>query len=326
MPLHPSEALFDQSSTLPVLPIVDHYCGNLRFAAKALEIQKQHGEKMDVTLDLEDGAPRGQERELRDSFVGMLNEKSHNPKLMGLRVHEPSSAFFKEDLEVVLAEAGTLIRYITIPKPLDYKESLHAVTTIEQIASKCGLSTIPGLRILIETQVAVRDVWQIATLPYLEGLDFGCMDFVSSHGGALDESCMHSPEQFTHALLRRVKTEICAAALAHNLIPSHNVTVDFTDDAVVRSDATIANREFGFLRMWSIHPSQITPIIEAMSPSSELLKKATEVITAGEAANWGPARVHDRLHDRASYRYYWQILSRARMQNIAISASAERWF
>ena len=36
-----------------------------------------------------------------------------------------------------------------------------------------------------------------------------------------------------------------------------------------------------------------------------------EIITAAQVAHWAPIRHRDTLHDRASYRYFWQVLERA---------------
>ena len=77
---------------------------------------------------------------------------------------------------------------------------------------------------------------------------------------------MRSPGQFTHPLIVRAKCEIAAAALGNGIVPSHNVTTEFRDAAVVADDARRARLEFGYLRMWSIHPNQIQPIVEAMRP------------------------------------------------------------
>ena len=35
---------------------------------------------------------------------------------------------------------------------------------------------------------------------------------------------------------------------------------------------------------------------------------AIEIVSAAQAARWAPIRHHDVLHDRASYRYFWQVL------------------
>jgi citrate lyase subunit beta/citryl-CoA lyase len=44
------------------------------------------------------------------------------------------------------------------------------------------------------------------------------------------------------------------------------VSLDLKNPYSVFRDAFRARTEFGFLRMWSIHPSQIKPIVDAMKP------------------------------------------------------------
>jgi citrate lyase subunit beta/citryl-CoA lyase len=63
--------------------------------------------------------------------------------------------------------------------------------------------------------------------------------------------------------------------------------------------------------MWSIHPNQIRPIVEAFAPTAAEVDEALEIVAAAQAASWAPIRHRDTLHDRASYRYYWQVIERA---------------
>jgi len=81
--------------------------------------------------------------------------------------------------------------------------------------------------------------------------------------------------------------------------------------SVVANDAARARNEFGYTRMWSIHPDQIRPIVEAFSPRAEEIALAAEILLGAQRAQWGPTRHGDTLHDRASYRYYWAVLRRA---------------
>jgi citrate lyase subunit beta/citryl-CoA lyase len=69
--------------------------------------------------------------------------------------------------------------------------------------------------------------------------------------------------------------------------------------------------------MWSIHPAQIRPIVEAFSPSTAEIDTAIEIITAAQAADWAPIRHRDTLHDRASFRYFWHVLERAHRTSYA---------
>ena len=163
-----------------------------------------------------------------------------------------------------------------------------------------------------------------AALDRVESLDFGLMDFVSGHHGAIPGSAMRSPGQFEHPLVTRAKCDISAAALANGVVPSHNVTTELKDIDYIRRDAERARKEFGYLRMWSIHPNQIVPIIEAMRPDFTEVEEAAEILIAAQDKHWGPIQHAGKLHDRASYRYYWELLKRARSTGMKIPDEASR--
>jgi citrate lyase subunit beta/citryl-CoA lyase len=148
------------------------------------------------------------------------------------------------------------------------------------------------------------------------------MDFVSAHHGAIPASAMRSPHQFDHALLHRAKAETVAAALANGIVPAHNVTLELKDTDFIYNDAKRAHDEFGFLRQWSIYPAQIEPITRAMAPSHDEVEEAQAILLKAYAADWGPIQHEGNLHDRATYRYYWEQLQRARIQNVQLSQEA----
>ena len=116
------------------------------------------------------------------------------------------------------------------------------------------------------------------------------MDFVSAHHGAIPDSAMRSPGQFEHPLVRRAKLEIAAACHAHGKTPSHNVTTEVRDMSVVAADAR-ARDEFAFTRMWSIHPAQIRPIVDAFAPRTDEVALAAEILLAAQAADCRRATV-----------------------------------
>jgi len=137
---------------------------------------------------------------------------------------------------------------------------------------------------------------------------------------------MDSPGQFEHPLLQRAKGETAAAALAHAVVPTHGVTRALDDPEIVYADARRARAEFGFLRMWSIHPSQIEPILRAMQPAAAEIDMAAAVLAAAQDADWAPIRVGDGLHDRGSYRYCWSVLRQARAAGATLPTAAAAFF
>jgi citrate lyase subunit beta/citryl-CoA lyase len=309
-------APLEMSHTLPDIAPCEHIAGNEKFVRKALALQGRyvgpHGRSlMDITLDLEDGAPIGQEEPLRDFFAAMLLSHENSFKQVGVRVHAPQSAEIGRDLEAILGRAGAHVSYITVPKVRSAREVLWISGLIEHHLRRAGISRRIPLHLLVETPEALESLDELSRLPQVESLDFGLMDFISHLGGAIPADCMRSPGQFDHKLVALAKSRIALAALGAGKIANHNVTVDVKDPETAYADAYRARHEFGYLRMWSIHPEQIDPIIKGMTPSREEIDEAKEIIAAAVSAQWGPIQLNGRLHDRASFRYYWALLQRA---------------
>ena len=91
----------------------------------------------------------------------------------------------------------------------------HAVAAGSRI-DQFGLARPIPAHVLIETHGALREVEEIAALPGIETLDFGLMDFISGHHGAIPAAAMKSPGQFEHPLVARAKCAIAAAAREYN--------------------------------------------------------------------------------------------------------------
>jgi citrate lyase subunit beta / citryl-CoA lyase len=320
--LHPAEVLYAGGRSFPALAACEHYAGSEKLIGKALQLQNQLGPIFDITADCEDGAPAGAEIEHATMVARMINSPENRFGRLGVRIHDAHHEFWRADLEILLREAAPRIPYVVLPKPTCLTDvETQLAWMVDTLARYHNTVTIP-IHVLIETPGALRDAWQIAALPEVESLDFGLMDYVSAHHGAIPATAMRSPGQFTHPLIVRAKCEIAAAALGNGVVPSHNVTTEFRDLAVVADDARHARLEFGYLRMWSIHPNQIQPIVEAMRPDFAEVADAAEILLAAQDADWGPIQREGQLHDRASYRYYWELLQRARSTGMTLTEPA----
>jgi len=152
------------------------------------------------------------------------------------------------------------------------------------------------------------------------------MDFVSAHAGAIPADGMGVAGQFSHPLVVRAKLEIASAAHAHGKVPSHCVVTEFSNVEALRAAAKRAAAEFGYTRMWSIHPSQIRPILEAFAPDEGQIELATRIVDAAVRQDWAPVSIDGTLHDRASYRHFWQVLERAHATGRALPNEALAWF
>ncbi|MBQ5946993.1 CoA ester lyase [Massilia sp. ST3] len=318
--MHPSEVLFQGKRQPLLLPACDHYAGSEKLMRKSMALQQELGPVFDITFDCEDGAAAGAEAEHAALVASLLDSEDNRFNRIGARVHEPTSPHFESDVAAIVGGAAARLAYVMLPKVSSAMEVARAIDLINQHAGPAR-AELP-VHVLIETHGALREAYDIAALPQVESLSFGIMDFVSAHYGAIPAAAMRTPGQFTHPLVVRAKLEIAAACHAHGKVPSHNVTTDIKDSATVANDAQRAAAEFGFTRMWSIHPDQIKAILKAFTPRLSEVNEATNILGEAMAAGWGPIAHHGRLHDRASYRYYWTVLQRAKLAGLGLPEAA----
>ncbi|MDR2332248.1 CoA ester lyase [Diaphorobacter ruginosibacter] len=323
--VHPATVLLGAQAGRQAIPVCDHYSGVEVRMRKSLQLQQEMREEFghcvfDVTLDCEDGAPVGLERE-HAALVARLAREAAPGARVAARVHTVDHPAFANDVATIAGEAWDRLCHIMIPKV----ESLDDVETAVRALDAAGARELP-LHALIESPAAVHRAFDIASHPRIQSLSFGLMDFVSAHGGAIPASGMTSAGQFEHPLVVRAKLEIASACHAHGKVPSHCVVTEFSNADAMQAAARRASREFGYTRMWSIHPAQIRPILAALAPDDAEIARAARIITAAVAADWAPISEDGVLHDRASYRYFWQVLDRAHQTGRVLPEQARGWF
>lgn len=326
---HPRNVLLGAQAVTGFLPVCDHYSGVESRMRKSLQLQADMLEEFgacvfDVTLDCEDGAPAGGEAEHAAMVVELAGQTYRNSggrARVAVRVHAVDHPSFEADMAMVAGQARDHLCHIMVPKV----ESVRDVVRAEQALLAASAGHLP-LHVLIESSAAAHHAFEIAAHARVQSMSFGLMDFVSSHGGAIPASAMGSQGQFTHPLVVRAKLDVSSACHAHGKTPSHGVVTEFNDLDALAAAAREAAAQLGFTRMWSIHPNQIRPILAAFAPSEADIENATKIIAAAEAAQWAPIGFDGKLHDRASYRYFWQVLVRAHQTGCALPAEAQRYF
>ena len=308
--VHPREVLLGSQAGGISIPVCDHYSGVEARMRKSLQLQAEMTEEFgtcvfDVTLDCEDGAPVGGEAE-HAALVTELALAAPEGSRVAVRVHPVDHPAFEADIATIAGKAGHRLVHIMLPKV----ESVQDVIFAEKALKSASAGHLM-LQVLMESPTAVHRAFDIAAHPRVQSLSFGLMDFVSAHGGAIPDSAMGLVGQFSHPLVVRAKLEIASACHAHGKVPSHCVVTEFSDAAAMESAARRATGELGYTRMWSIHPAQIRPILKAFAPTAQAIEIATKIIAKAQALAWAPVSFDGVLHDRASYRYYWQLLERA---------------
>ena len=292
---------------------------------KSLQLQAEMMQEFgacvfDVTLDCEDGAPVGGETDHAAMVVALVALASAKARV-AVRVHPVEHPAFEADIATIAGKVGDQLCHIMVPKV----ESVQDVMKIVTALTNAGADQLP-IHVLIESPVAVHHAFDIAAHPRVQSLSFGLMDFVSSHGGAIPAHGMSSEGQFNHPLVVRAKLEIASACHANGKTPSHCVVTEFTDAAAMTMATRRAFQELGYTRMWSIHPNQIRPILQAFAPTEGEIDDATKIIAAAARDNWAPISFEGKLHDRASYRYYWQVLERAHQTGRILPPESQIYF
>ena len=323
--VHPATVLLDAQGGAQRLPVCDHYSGVEARMRKSLQLQAEMMQEFgtcvfDVTLDCEDGAPVGQEAEHARLVVELANGAAQGARVAA-RVHAVEHAHFQADMDIIAGGAADKLCHIMIPKVESVDDVIKAEAALQRATDK----RVP-LHVLIESPASVQQAFDIAAHPAVQSISFGLMDFVSAHGGAIPASAMTAQGQFEHPLVVRAKLEIAAACHAHGKVPSHCVVTEFKNPDALGACAQKASRELGYTRMWSIHPDQIRPILRAFAPAEDEVLQAAQILTSAAVQNWAPISFGGVLHDRASYRYFWQLLERAHQTGQVLPVEVQPWF
>ena len=327
--VHPRDILLGAQAATDFLPVCDHYSGVEARMRKSLQLQADMTAEFgacvfDVTLDCEDGAPVGGEADhaaMVVALVALAKAKGGAKARIAVRVHPVDHPEFEADIATIAGKVGDQLCHIMVPKV----ESVQDVTKVVNALEDAGAKQLP-IHVLIESPLAVHRAFDIAAHPLVQSLSFGLMDFVSSHGGAIPAHGMSSQGQFNHPLVVRAKLEIASACHANSKTPSHCVVTEFNDAAAVMTATRRAFQEFGYIRMWSIHPNQIRPILQAFSPTEGEIENATKIIAAAARDDWAPISFEGQLHDRASFRYFWRVLERAHQTGRRLPSESQIYF
>ncbi|MDO9149199.1 MAG: aldolase/citrate lyase family protein [Hydrogenophaga sp.] len=325
MNAHPRDILAGAQAGAFALPVCDHYSGVEARMRKSLQLQAEMTDELgtcvfDVTLDCEDGAPVGGEAE-HAALVTELALAASPQARVAVRVHPVDHPHFDADVTTIAGRAAARLTHLMVPKVESVADVQRAVAALDA----AGASALP-LHVLIESPAAVHRAFDIAAHPRVQSLSFGLMDFVSAHGGAIPASAMGVSGQFSHPLVLRAKLDMASACHAHGKVPSHCVVTEFKDLAALQAAARKAANELGYTRMWSIHPDQIRAIVAAFAPNEGEVQDAAAIIERAASAGWAPVQFEGRLHDRASYRYYWQLLERAHHTGVQLPEPVQRYF
>ena len=250
--------------------------------------------------------PIGGERAHAALMAGLIGGADNRFSRVGARVHDVHHPAWQAEVDVLLDGAGDRIAFLTLPKAERAADVERFLAHVADRAAQLGLKRAIPVSVLIETpgRRARRLGHRRAARHRLARL--------RAHGFR-QRASRRDPAR-RHGVARAVRSSARASARSarSRRPPSPTASCPRTTSrarSTIRrrafADARRARDEFGYLRMWSIHPSQIDPIVDAMRPAAPEVEKAQAILHAAQDAEWGPLRIDGELHDRASYRHAW---------------------
>ncbi|UUZ47730.1 aldolase/citrate lyase family protein [Massilia sp. B-10] len=205
---------------------------------KSMALQQELGPLFDITFDCEDGAAiAAASRSTRNWWRASSTTKATGSTASACAsTNSPVPTLPLTSLS--LLAAGQRLAYIVLPKADSVDDVARAIELINKHASKAGRATPLPVHVLIETHGALRDAHAIrGAACRSNACRSGSWILCRRITARCLTNAMRTPGQFTHPLIVRAKLEMVAACHAHGKIPSHNVTTEIKDTAVVANDA-----------------------------------------------------------------------------------------
>lgn len=221
-----------------------------------------------VVIDLEDAVLPPSKDDARQKVADWNKSRS-----CVIRINSCDTPWFDADAVMVKA-AG--VQAVMLPKA-------ESVSALQRLRDAVG----PDVAIfpLVETVKGVSEMRSLAGFPGVARLVFGSVDF------ALDSGIQDE------AGWRSVQTEMVLASRLAGIEPPIDGTLLSWDDAdFVRQSAT-QSRRMGFGGRLCIHPRQVTPVNEGMSPTKAEIDWAHRVLDAIANSSKGAVVVDGKLVD-----------------------------
>ncbi|HVZ42213.1 MAG TPA: CoA ester lyase [Ramlibacter sp.] len=233
-----------------------------------------------VIVDLEDAVAPDEKaaarNRLADRFAAFTAEQLARTLV---RVNGADTPWHAEDLRLLGEWTRRGLAAVVVPK------AGHA-DALQAIGNALGPRAL--LLPLIESLAGLDAVDALSRAPQVARLAFGHLDF------QLDLGMRCEPDETELASVRFAL--VAASRRAALPAPVDGVTVTTTDEARLATDVRRA-RAFGFGAKLCIHPSQVTAVNTAFSPSAQEVEWARRVIAGAEVHGGAAFSLDGRMVD-----------------------------
>lgn len=242
-----------------------------------------------VILDLEDAVAAGEKADARKAIADWFATATDSDRARTvIRINDVQSSAVNDDIALI---QETRAAAVMLPKT----ESPDQVGTIRNAVPSCRVLA------LIESARGIAMAHEIAKAEGVACLVFGTLDYALD----LDIDISNDSEGLVYA----AGVLAVASRTADLAAPVAGVTPQINDEQRLLADLAWARRH-GFGSKLCIHPKQIAPIHNALTPSPQAVEWAQRVLAA-DAASPGAAQLDGRMIDRPVVLQAQRTLQRA---------------
>ncbi len=247
-----------------------------------------------VCIDLEDGVAFGAKDEARDHAIALLTNREPTTAEVSLRINEVRTELGRTDL-AALADSAARPDALMLPKVAGADDVRQAVAALPGWAE-----TLP-LIAQIETAQGLAAAEEIATAsPNISAVFFGAIDLSADLGCVVEWDAL---------LYARSRVVLAAGLAGVSALDSPFMDVSALDGLASESRRV---RRLGFVGKAAIHPTQVSVIQQAFSPTPEEVTWARRVVEAYEQQAGGVLLVDGQLVERPVIRAAHRTLLAAR--------------
>lgn len=243
-----------------------------------------------VCLDLEDGVGSGAKDHARSSAIALFAERTPTRAEVSLRINDPTTDLGRRDLDEIMT-AGVRPDALMLPK-VSGPDDIRTVETIlgadgDELPFIVQIETARGVAAAIEIGAASANV---------SALFFGAIDLSADIGCAVEWDSL---------LYARSRVVLAAAVAGVSALDSPCMDVPALESLREESART---RRLGFVGKAAIHPTQVSVIQEAFSPTDHEVAWARKIVRAYDANDGGVLLVEGQLIERPVVRAAQRVL------------------
>ncbi len=239
--------------------------------------------------DMEDSVPLSEKGAARDTISDVLPVLAEAGRRVMVRVNALSTGLLEEDMRAAITPHTYAVNVGKVETPWDAQQ----VDAIMAAAEARGGLARGSVRMVpyIETALSVVNAYAVCSAtPRIVAAAFGAEDFTVDMG-------TQRTDEGAEVLMPRAAVAI--AARAADVTALDVVYANFRDEEGLRRD-TLVGKSLGYKGKFAIHPAQLGPINEILSPlpeEVEYARRVVEVFDEAEAQGRGATSLDGKMVD-----------------------------